>query len=88
MLNMELLYHLCFLLLVAWDPLQLLFTDVWPPFCLINYISPTTRQFAGHLSFSLLRSVIMCLIMCLRSSCGRPQPAASDISLAVSEAKI
>ena len=39
------------------------------------------------LSFSLLRSVIMCL-RGARSSCGRPQPAASDISLAVSEAKL
>ena len=39
------------------------------------------------LTFSLLRSVIMCL-RGARSSCGRPQPAASDISLAVSEAKL
>ena len=39
------------------------------------------------LSFSLLWSVIMCL-RGARSSCGRPQPAASDISLAVSEAKL
>jgi len=40
-----------------------------------------------RLRFSLLRSMIMCL-RGARSSCGRPQPAASDISLAVSEAKI
>jgi len=40
-----------------------------------------------HLSFFLLRSVIMCL-RGARSSCGRPQPATRDISLAVSEAKI
>jgi len=46
MLSMELLHHLCFLLVVVWDPSQLLFTDVWPTYCLTNYISPTIRQFA------------------------------------------
>ena len=47
----------------------------------------TIRWLCCRLSFSLLRSVIMCL-RGARSSCGRPEPAASDISLAVSEAKI
>ena len=49
-LSMELLHHLCFLLLVAWDPSQLHFTDVWPPYCLTNYISPTIRRFAGFVA--------------------------------------
>ena len=47
----------------------------------------TIRWLCCHLSSSLLRSVIICL-RGARSSCGRPQPVASDISLAVSEAKI
>ena len=56
MLNMEHLLHL-FFLLGAWDPLQLHFTDVWPPFCLINYISLTICWFCCHLSFSLLSKI-------------------------------
>jgi len=47
----------------------------------------TIRWLRCSLRFSLLRSVIMRLREA-RSSSGRPQPAASDISLAVSEAKV
>ena len=47
----------------------------------------TIRWLRCSLSFSLLISLIMRL-RGARSSCGRPQPAGSDISLAVSEAKI
>ena len=62
-------------------------------FCFLrNYIKHTTKPLKFcwlrcNSSFSLLHS----LIMCLRGACsssGRQQPAASNISLAVSEARL
>ena len=47
----------------------------------------TIRWLRCSLSFSLLRSMIMCL-RGARSSCGKPQLAAGDIALAVSEARL
>ena len=47
----------------------------------------TIRWLHCSLSFSLLRSMVMCL-RGARSSCGKPQVAASDILLAVSEARL
>jgi len=49
MLNIESLHHLSFLLLVAYDLLQLSvdLTDNCPPFYLTNYISPISMQFIG-----------------------------------------
>jgi len=47
----------------------------------------TIRWLCCSLSFSLLRPIILCS-RGARSSNDRPQPATSDISLAVSEAKI
>jgi len=47
----------------------------------------TIRWLRCNLSFSLLRSMIMCL-RGARSSSGKPQLAASNISLAVSEARL
>ena len=47
----------------------------------------TIRWLRCSLSFSLLQSMIMCL-RGARYSCGKPQLAASDISLAFSEARL
>ena len=47
----------------------------------------TIRWLRCSLSFSLIQSLVMCL-RGARSSCGKPQLAANDISLAVSEAEL
>ena len=80
MLNTELLLHLFSLLLVAWDLSHL-------ASLLSEKLHQSYNQTILWPEFSLLKSFIICL-RGARSSCSRPQPAASDISLAVSEAKL